>query len=224
MKNLPAWLRFFGSNYFDPPIHPQRPMRSHSHTLSIFDCEGRSHLSFFWACESVPVWSCFWSFCFSSCKACWPHRFPWWPSGRFQPWPLSRTALLWAWTDWAFYFVLLNESQSTSASLGDVLVAVGLLLELLFAGLHYLVDNIYVYLSELSSQVTVYYGVEATEDLTQFRIEMVFNAIVGFTWNFIGDQCPLVSNIIVVLDKHEFLFDRPIHLLRLGVDVVLVSG
>lgn len=41
--------------------------------------------------------------------------------------------------------------------------------------------------------------------------------------DFLRNHRPLVANFVVELDEHQLLFDRPLHLYRLGADMVLIS-
>jgi hypothetical protein len=51
---------------------------------------------------------------------------------------------------------------------------------------------------------------------------MVFDAVVGLSGDLLGDGRPLVAHLVVVLDQHQLLLDRPVRLRRLRIYVILI--
>ena len=71
--------------------------------------------------------------------------------------------------------------MNTSAGSRHNLLAVRSFFEPLLTSLHYLVYHVYVYFSELSLKMAVNHSVQLTKHLTQLRVEVVFDAVVGST-------------------------------------------
>lgn len=65
-------------------------------------------------------------------------------------------------------------------------------------------------------------GVEFAQHFPEFGVEMVLDRVVRFPRDLLGNEGPLVADVVVVLDEHEFFLDSPVHLGRIGVYVVLI--
>ncbi len=52
---------------------------------------------------------------------------------------------------------------------------------------------------------------------------MVFDTVVRLPRNFLGNQCPLVTYLIVKLDEHQLFFESPVQFGCVSVDVVFIA-
>ncbi len=65
-------------------------------------------------------------------------------------------------------------------------------------------------------------GVEFAQHFPEFGVEVVLDRVVRFRRDLLGDEGPLVADLVVELDEHQFFLDGPVHLGRVRVDVVLI--
>lgn len=51
---------------------------------------------------------------------------------------------------------------------------------------------------------------------------MVLDGVVRFSGDLLGNECPLVADLVVILYQHPFFFERPVNFCSVSVDVVFI--